>query len=99
MKDKKVHRLEKSSISTSIKEIITMINGIKRVVNGLTKARSLFRLRNTSCFLIDLRLAISLGSSKACSMASATYPALPYWKSLMDASAGRVAPSSTRAGV
>ena len=40
-------------------------------------ASSLFKLRNTSWFLIDLRLAISVGSSRAYSMALATYPALP----------------------
>ena len=69
------------------------------VVGGLTKVRSLFKLRNTSCFLIDLRSAISSRSNKACSMPSATYPTLPYWKSLMDALASRAASSNTKAGV
>ena len=36
---------------------------------------SLFSPRKTSCCLIDLRLAISLGSNKDCSTTSATYPA------------------------
>ena len=49
----------------------------EEVVSELTKARSLFRLRKTSCFLIDFKLAMSPSSSKAYFMASATYPALP----------------------
>ena len=73
--------------------------GKMKVVSGLTKARSLFKLRNTSCFLIDLRSAISPTSNKACSTLLATYLALPCWKSLIDASAGRAAPSNTKAGV
>ena len=47
-------------------------NGRKKVVGELTRARSLFKLRKTSCFLIDRQSAISSGRSKACSMASAT---------------------------
>ena len=39
---------------------------------GLTIVRSLFKPKNTSCFLIDLRSAMSEGSSSACSIASAT---------------------------
>ena len=73
--------------------------GKMKVVSGLTKARSLFRLRNTSCFLIDLKSTISPTSNKACSTLLATYLALPCWKSLIDASAGRAAPSNTKAGV
>ena len=61
-------------------------------------ARSLFKLRNISCFLIDLRLAMSVGSSRAYSTALAMYPALPYQKSLIEASLGKRAPSSTREG-
>ena len=49
-------------------------------------ARSLFRSRKTSCYVIDLRLAMSLGSNKECSIASVTYPVVPYWKSRMEAS-------------
>ena len=49
-------------------------------------ARFLFKLRNTSCFLIELRSAISVGSSRACSTMLATYPALPCWNSLIEAS-------------
>lgn len=45
---------------------------MRRIVMGLTKARSLFKLRKTSCFLIVLRSAMSPGSSRACSVASAT---------------------------
>ena len=41
-------------------------------VKGLTMARSLFKPRNTSCFLMDLRLAESLDSKRACSIALAT---------------------------
>ena len=41
---------------------------------GLTIARSLFRLRNISCFLIDLRSAMSEGSNRAFSTALAMYP-------------------------
>ena len=61
-------------------------------------ARSLFKLRNTSCFLIDLRLAISVGSSKDCSTTLAMYPTFPCWKSLIEASLGKGTPSSTRGG-
>ena len=49
----------------------------EEVVSELTKARFLFRLRKTSCFLIDFKLAMSPSSSKAYFMASATYLALP----------------------
>ena len=41
-------------------------------VEGLTIARSLFRSRNTLCFLMDLKSAISLGSNRACSIELAT---------------------------
>ena len=57
-------------------------------------ARSLFKLRKTSCCLMDLRSAMSLGSNKDCSTASTTYPAVPRWKSRMEASLRRGAPSS-----
>ena len=53
---------------------------------GLTMARFLFKLRNTLCFLIELRSAISVGSSRAYSTMLATYLALPCWKSLIKAS-------------
>ena len=33
----------------------------KRLIEGLTIARSLFRLRKTLCLLMDLRLAMSSG--------------------------------------
>ena len=61
-------------------------------------ARSLFRLRNTSCFLMDMRSTMSLGSNRDCFTTWAMYPALPCWKSHMEASLGRGAPSSTRGG-
>ena len=61
-------------------------------------ARSFFKPRNTLCFLMDLRSAMSLSSSKDCSTTLATYPALPYWKSQIEASLGRGTPSSTRGG-
>ena len=61
-------------------------------------ARFLFKLRNILCFFIDLRLAMSVGSSRDYSMTLATYPALPCWKSLIKALLGRGAPSSTRGG-
>ena len=76
-----------------------MILNVRKIVKGLAIARSLFKLRNTSCFLIDLRSAMSTGSSKACSTALATYLALPCWKSLMEASLGRGALSNTMEGV
>ena len=44
----------------------------RELIEGLTITRSLLRLRKTSCLLLDLRLAISLGSSNVCSIASAT---------------------------
>ena len=37
-------------------------------------AKSLFRPRKTSCFLMDLRSAMSIGSSRVCSTALAVYP-------------------------
>ena len=40
-------------------------------------AKSLFKPRKTSCFLIDLRLTMSFGSRRVCSTASATYPIVP----------------------
>lgn len=44
----------------------------KELIEGLTIARSLLKPRKTSCLLMDLRSAISLGSSSACSTALAT---------------------------
>ena len=64
------------------------------VISELTRAKPLFKLRQISCFLIDLKLAMSPGSNKACSMASATYPAFACWKSLIKISAGKGAPSN-----
>ena len=58
-------------------------------------ARSLFRSRKTSCYVIDLRLAMSLGSNKECSIASVTYPVVPYWKSRMEASLSKGASSNS----
>ena len=49
----------------------------ERAVRELTRVRSLFKLRNTSCFLIDLRSVMSSSSNKVYSTASITYPALP----------------------
>lgn len=40
-------------------------------------ARSLFKPRKTSYFLMDLRTAISIGSSRGCFTALATYLAVP----------------------
>lgn len=71
---------------------------MKKLVSRLTRARSLFKLRNTSCFLINLKSAISLGSRKACYMASAMYPAFPCWNSLMEELAERAASSNTKEG-
>ena len=60
--------------------------------------RSFFKPRNTLCFLMDLRLAMSLSSNKDCSTTLATYPALPCWKSQMEVSLERGTPSSTKGG-
>ena len=96
----KVRRLEKASISMSIKKYIYIyIYKIEGTVDGLTRARTLFKLRNTSYFLINLRSVMSSSSSKACSTALATYPAFLCWKSLMEASTGRVALSNAIIGV
>ena len=35
------------------------ILNVRKLLEGLTMARSFFKLRNTSCFLINLRSAIS----------------------------------------
>ena len=61
-------------------------------------AKFLFSPRKTSCYPIDLRSAISLGRSKDCSTASTTYPAVPCWKSWMEASLRRGAQSSSMRG-
>ena len=71
----------------------------EREVRKPTRARSFFKLRNTLCFLIDRRSAMSFGNSKDCSTASAMYPTFPCWKFLIEASAGKGAPSKTRAAV
>ena len=68
-------------------------------ITELTGVRSLFKLRNISCFLIDLRSAMSSGSNKACSTTSAIYPTLPCWKSLIEASAGKGTLSNVMARV
>ena len=47
---------------------------------------SLFSLRKISYYLIDLRSAMSLGSSRGYSIAFAMYPTVPRWKSQMEAS-------------
>ena len=70
----------------------------KKVVSKLTKARFLFKVRNTSCFLIDRRSAKSPGSSRAYSTVSAMYLTFPYWKSLIEELARKGAPSSTKEG-
>ena len=59
---------------------------------------SLFSSRKTSCCLIDLRSAISLGSNRDCSTTSATYPAVPRWKSRMEASSRKGAPFNSIRG-
>ena len=61
-------------------------------------AKSLFKSRKTSCFLMYLTLAMSFGNRRVCSTASATYPAMPTWKSQMEASHGRGAPFSSKGG-
>ena len=78
---------------------MVIILNMRKLVKRLTIARSLFKLRNTSCFLIDLGTAMSVGSSKACSMTLATYPAFPCWKSLMEVSLSIGAPSNTMEGI
>lgn len=78
---------------------MVIILNIRKLIKRLTIARSLFKLRNTSCFLINRRSTISVGSSKAYSTVLATYPSFPYWKSLMDKSLGKGAPSNTMEGV
>ena len=60
--------------------------------------RSLFKLRNTFCFFMVLKSTMSSGSNRACSTTSATYPSLPFWKSLINELAGRGDPSSTKGG-
>ena len=42
---------------------------------------------------------MSLGNSRACFIAFATYPAFPFWKSLIDEFPRREDPSSTKGGV
>ena len=52
----------------------------------LTMARSLFRPRKTLSCLMDLRSAMSLGSSRDYSTTLAIYLAVPCWKSQMEVS-------------
>lgn len=59
-----------------------------------TIAKYLFILRKTSCLLIERNSAISPRRSKACSIASTTYPAVPPWKSRMEAVASNGSPFS-----
>ena len=54
--------------------------------------------RRSSCHLIDLRSTMSLGNNKDCSTASATYLIVPRWKSQMEASSRRGAPSNSIRG-
>lgn len=56
-------------------------------------------LRNTLCFFIALKSAISPGSNRDCSTVSAMYPALPCWKSCIEAFNGRGAPFRTNGRV
>ena len=44
---------------------------MRKPIYKLTRAKSFFKLRNTSYFLIDLRSAMSLSSSSAYSTVSA----------------------------
>ena len=64
----------------------------------LTSSRSLFKVRNTLCFFMVLRSAMSLGNKRGCSRALATYPALPCWKSLIEESIGRGDSLNTKGG-
>ena len=52
---------------------------------NLTMPKYLLRLRKISCLLKDRSLAISEGSSRVLSKASATLLLMPPWKSLMEA--------------
>ena len=61
-------------------------------------ARSFFKPKKTSCFLIDLRSAISLDSNKGCSTALAIYLTVPPQKSLVEASLEKGTPSSSKGG-
>ena len=67
-------------------------------VRIFTNANSLFNDKNTSCLLRFLSSAMSLSRRSACSSELAIYPSLPLTKSLMEASEGRGAPSSTYSG-
>ena len=64
----------------------------------LTNTRSLFKLKNTSCFFMVLKSAMSPGSNRACSTASAMYPSLPCWKSFIEVFEGRGDPFSINGG-
>ena len=61
-------------------------------------ARYLFKLRKTSCLLMEWSSAMSSGSSRACSIALATWLAFPPWKSLMEALANKGVSSNIKAG-
>ena len=67
----------------------------KKRKKRLTMARSLFRPRKTLCCLMDLRSAMSLGSNRDCTTTSTTYPVVLYWKSRIEVSLRRGAPSNS----
>ena len=70
----------------------------RREKEKLTNARSLFRVRNTSCSFMVLKSAMLSGSSSGCSRALATYPAFLFWKSLIEESRRNGDPFSTKGG-
>ena len=69
------------------------------IVKALTRGISLFKVRNTTCFFMDLRSAMSPGNRRVCSKALAAYPAFLCWKSYIEASVGNGASSSTKGGL
>ena len=74
------------------------LDGLEGKRNTIKKKKTWQGLSSTSCFLMDLKSNISLGSNKDYSTVSATYPALPCWKSRLEASLERGALSSSRDG-
>ena len=69
---------------------------VKKKREKLTNTKSLFRVRNTSSFFMVLKSAMSSRSNSGCSKALTTYPAFPFWKSLIEECRERGDPFNTK---
>lgn len=70
----------------------------KRHDQKLTRAKSLFRDRKRSYYLMVCSATMFLGSSRSYFRASARWWACPFWNSLMEEVLGMAAPFSSSRG-